>query len=175
MTSKCDPGSEAIVQSRVTARDDMASRGAWFDDPYLTLEVMVAPPVSVGRIDGAERRMIPIVGGVVSGAYHGAVLPGGADWQMIGPGGCIDISARYLLEVDGGVIEIRSEGVRVASPDVAARLGRGDAVDAHEYYFRTGVRFRTGAPALAHLNGKLAVGSGERLPDRVRLRVVLVP
>lgn len=138
--------------------------------PLMTLEVEVAPPVTV--IPGPPgRRFIPIVGGTVAGGLEGRVLPGG-DWQTIWPDGRMDISAHYILDITGhGTVEILSEGVRAGPPEVLAALGRGEAVDPGLYYFRTAIRMRTSAPGLLRLNAVLGLSVGERLADRVRLTV----
>lgn len=136
--------------------------------PLLTLEVLVGPPVPVD----AGRRFIPIVGGSVAGGLAGEVRPGGGDWQTVWPDGRMDIAAHYVLSISGeGTVEVRSEGVRHGPPEVLAALARGEPQDPASYYFRTSVRFRTAAPGLERLNALLAVATGERLADRVRLRI----
>jgi hypothetical protein len=136
----------------------------------MTLEVAVAPPVTVNP-SSPGRRFIPIVGGTVAGGLEGRVLPGG-DWQTIWADGRMDISAHYILDIAGhGTVEILSEGVRAGPPEVLAALGRGEAVDPGLYYFRTAIRMRTSAPGLLRLNALLALSVGERLADRVRLTV----
>ncbi|WP_437738245.1 DUF3237 family protein [Sorangium sp. So ce1335] len=138
--------------------------------PLMTLEVAVAPPVTVNP-SSPGRRFIPIVGGTVAGGLEGRVLPGG-DWQTIWADGRMDISAHYILDIAGhGTVEILSEGVRAGPPEVLAALGRGEAVDPGLYYFRTAIRMRTSAPGLLRLNAMLALAVGERLADRVRLTV----
>ncbi|WP_437541203.1 DUF3237 family protein [Sorangium sp. So ce327] len=138
--------------------------------PLMTLEVAVAPPVTVNP-SSPGRRFIPIVGGTVAGGLEGRVLPGG-DWQTIWADGRMDISAHYILDIAGhGTVEILSEGVRAGPPEVLAALGRGEAVDPGLYYFRTAIRMRTSAPGLLRLNALLALSVGERLADRVRLTV----
>ncbi|WP_437837120.1 DUF3237 family protein [Sorangium sp. So ce1153] len=138
--------------------------------PLMTLEVAVAPPVTVNP-SSPGRRFIPIVGGTVAGGLEGRVLPGG-DWQTIWADGRMDISAHYILDIAGhGTVEILSEGVRSGPPEVLAALGRGEAVDPGLYYFRTAIRMRTSAPGLLRLNAVLALSVGERLADRVRLTV----
>ena len=52
--------------------------------------------------------------------------------------------------------------MRHAPPDVMARLARGDAVARDEYFFRTLMRFQTGAPAWTHLNKVMAIAVGQR-------------
>jgi hypothetical protein len=140
-------------------------------EPLMTLEVEVSAPLTV---DGGAlgRRLIPITGGRVSGKLTGKVLPGGGDWQTIWPDGRMDLDARYVIDIDGhGQVEVISQGLRHGPPDVLAKLGRGEAVDPSLYYFRTSMRFRTGAPGLAHLNALLAVAKGAREKSLVRLTV----
>lgn len=139
--------------------------------PFMQINLTVAAPVDIGVVDGQSRRCIPITGGTVTGAHHGHVLSGGADWQSIRPDGTLDIDARYVLQLSEGPVEVESRGLRSGPPEVLARLALGEAVDPAAYYFRTAVRFRTGVPALNRLNHILAISVGERLPDAVRLTV----
>jgi hypothetical protein len=138
-----------------------------------TLEIALQPPVSLGPTHGVELRVIPFEGGHFHGPeLNGRVLPGGSDWQEILPDGSLDIHARYLLETDQGErIEIRSDGVRSGKPEVLAQLAQGALLPASEYYFRTAIRMRTGAPRLSRLNGVLAFSLGERRPTSVLLSV----
>lgn len=135
------------------------------------LAVQVDKPIGIDAgVHG--RRYIPIVGGTAGGAYTGRVLPGGGDWQTIWPDGRLEISAHYVLDIDGhGTVEVQSDGVRHAAPEVLGALARGEIVDPSRYYFRTAVRLRTAAPGLMRLNAILAISSGARLPDQVRLNV----
>jgi hypothetical protein len=93
---------------------------------------------------------------------------------MIAPEGMLEISARYTLELEQGMVEVRSEGLRAGRPEVLARLAAGESVPAGEYYFRTAMRFFTDSPDLAPLNRLLAIAVGERLPTGVRLSVYAV-
>ena len=145
------------------------------EEPLFVLDAAVGPPVSAGRVDDLETRLVPITGGSVSGRYSGQILPGGADWQTVLPSGDLEIKAHYLLQLDDGVVEVRSEGVRTGAPEVLARLAKGEAVRRDEYYFRTFVRLRSASAALAQLNGRLWISVGERLADRVRLEIHEVP
>lgn len=135
------------------------------------IDLMVGSPIEVGTVDGHNSRCIPITGGVVSGSYTGEVLAGGADWQQIGPDGTIDVDARYVLKLTEGLVEVTSQGLRAGSPDILDRLAKGESVDPSLYYFRTAMRFKTAAPALNRLNRILAVSTGERLANIVRLSV----
>ncbi len=66
-------------------------------------------------------------------------------------------------------VEIRSEGLRHGDAAVMAALARGEPVAPDQYFFRTFVRFATGAPVWAYLNRVMAVASGARSADGVVL------
>lgn len=138
--------------------------------PFLHFELIAAPPV---MIDGGAngRRMIPLLGGTVSGSLTGKIVPGG-DWQTSFPDGRLEIAAHYALDIDGhGLVEIQSNGVRHGAPEVLAQLARGEEVEASRYYFRTAIRFRTAAAGLLRLNAVLGISTGERRRDRVLLDI----
>lgn len=135
----------------------------------LKIEAEVTAPVSVGDPGGGVRRYIPITAGRVSGEVEGKVLPG-VDWQTVLADGTIDLKAHYTLEADDGArIEVTSEGVRAGPPEVLARLARGEAVEPSLYYFRTVMRFRTGAERYKRLNTVIAVAVAEREAALVKL------
>ena len=136
-----------------------------------SLDVEVGPPISLGMGPYGERRVVDIVGGRVSGSgMTGVVVAGGADWQVVRADGVVDIEAHYgLLLDDGARVEVVSSGVRFGPPDVLQRLHRGDAVDPSEYFFRTFIRFQTGAARLAALNRTLAIAVGARRSATVEL------
>lgn len=142
------------------------------DKPFLVIEADVGRPIDPGDIGAGARRCIPITGGRVSGSITGEIVPGGADWQTIHADGNLQIEAHYAFRTEAGaVVEVLSSGVRAGPPEVLAPLMAGEAVDPSEYYFRTTIRFRTGDPALAHLNFRLAVARGQRRAGGVRLDV----
>jgi hypothetical protein len=132
--------------------------------PMCTIECAVAPLVSLGEAPLGERRFVPLGAGRVTGPeLSGELIAGGVDWQWKRADGVLEISAHYAVQCeDGGVVEIRSEGLRHGDAEVMAALARGEAVPAERYFFRTFVRFTTGAPAWAHLNRTMAVASGTR-------------
>ncbi|HEX6956752.1 MAG TPA: DUF3237 domain-containing protein [Ferrovibrio sp.] len=144
------------------------------------LAVEVGPPQTVGRTEAGERRCVPITGGSLRGRLNGRevsgrVLAGGADWQILRPDGMADLDARYMLALDDGAqIEVWSRGLRWGSPEVMARLARGETVPPDAYYMRTAMRFETAAADLQWLVHSLAVGLGERQPDKVLLKVYAV-
>lgn len=138
-----------------------------------TLLVQVGAPVELGRIDGAQRRFVPITGGRISGPrLAGVVLPGGGDWQDIRPGGLTEVRARYVLKADdGSMIGVENSGVRVASEAVTADLARGVPVEPSAYYFRTVPRFDVAPGPHEWLRRSLFVASGIRRPTEVQIDI----
>lgn len=141
--------------------------------PIFTVRAELDDMLRFGATPYGERRVIGISGGMVTGTrLTGRILPGGADWQIIRTDGAADIQARYTVETDDGAfVLVNSDGLRHGPPDVIERLGRGEAVNPAQYYFRTVMRFETAAPSLAWLNKILAIARGERLPRSVQLDV----
>jgi hypothetical protein len=121
-----------------------------------------------------ERRVVHLQGGSFEGAdgWRGVVLPGGSDWQLMRSDGVLEVDARYVLEdTQGRRLQVVSQGLRHGPAEAMVALARGEAVDPAAYYFRTAMRFETGAPALAHLNRVVAFGIGARQARSVRLEV----
>ena len=137
----------------------------------MSLAVDVGDVVSMGPGPLGERRVVSILGGAFEGpGIRGEVLPGGADWQIVRADGVLDLDARYALkEQGGGVIRVISQGYRHGPPEVLAALARGEEVDPAKYFFRTIMRFETGAPYLERLNKTIAVATAERKAKQVRL------
>src|SRR5690349_5300253 len=120
---------------------------------FMTIEIDAGAVIVTGDAGGGMRRHIALDGGSFKGQINGRVLPGGGDWQQIGPDGTIEIGAHYPIETDAGErIEVQSSGLRTGPREVLARLAAGEVVDPAEYYFRSTIRFRTGAPGLERLN-----------------------
>ena len=140
----------------------------------LDITVDVLPPDLLGDVPGGERRLIRFSGGTFDGAdgLRGVVADGGLDWQLVRPDGVIELAAHYWLRTDAGdAIEVRSDGIRVASAEVAARIAAGEPVDPSEYYFRTFVRLITSSATYDRLNRVLAVAWGERKQSAVHIHV----
>lgn len=135
--------------------------------------VRVAPPEVIGHGPVGERRIVPILGGTVSGPrLSGEVLPGGADFQLIRPDGVAEIEARYTLKLsDGALVYVVNRGIRHAAPEDMARLLRGERVPPERVYFRTAPVFETAAQQHAWLHRRLFLGFGERQPDSVLVRI----
>ncbi|MGO4331966.1 DUF3237 domain-containing protein [Cupriavidus sp. 2TAF22] len=145
----------------------------------------LAPATEVGVSALGNRRVIPILDGVVTGPrLQGRILPGGADFQLVRHDGdkgdkgdngdavsVADIEARYVLETDDGArIYIVNAGVRSGPAGLIARLAAGELIDPGLVYFRTAPRFETAAPGYGWLMQHLFVATGARYPDRVEMR-----
>ena len=141
--------------------------------PIFTVDAELDEIRRFGTTPYGERRVVGIRGGTVSGAkLSGRILPGGTDMQVMAADGSLDIHARYTLETDAGaLVQVDSQGMRHAAPEVLARLGRGEEVDPTLYYFRTAMRFETAHPETAWLNRILAIARGIREKNAVWLDV----
>ena len=137
----------------------------------MNLSVDVGNVVSMGPGPVGERRVVGILGGSFEGSgLRGEVLPGGADWQIVRSDGVLDLDARYALrEQAGGVVRVLSQGYRHGPAEVLEALGRGEDVDPSKYFFRTIMRFETGAPYLEWLNRTIAIATAKRETQRVLL------
>jgi hypothetical protein len=128
------------------------------------------PFQDVGATPFGHRRVVPVAGGTFAGErLRGEVLPhAGADWLLQRGNGSFQQDVRLTLQADDGTLILMSyRGVRQASPEVSAKLVRGERVDSSEYYLRIAPFFETSGARIAWLNDIVAVGLGERLPDGV--------
>jgi Protein of unknown function (DUF3237) len=141
--------------------------------PMTQVRCEVAPLVTLGQGWHGERRYVPLGGGTVRGPeLNGELVAGGVDWQVQRADGALEIQAHYVIRTtDGALVEVLSEGLRHGPAEVMARLGRGEAVGREEYFFRTLMRFQTGAPAWSHLNRVMALAVGQREAAQVLLDV----
>ena len=133
-------------------------------------------PLELGAVGTGRRRIIPILGGSVSGPRLAAtILPGGADWQIIRPNGTAEVVARYTLQAtDGTLIAVTNTGLRRGPPEVIARLAAGEPVDPAEYYFRTAPVFAAPPGPHAWLCETIFVATGERHAKQVVIKVFAV-
>src|SRR5258707_3850261 len=138
-------------------------------EPRLTfvyrLEATLGQPLDLGDVAQGHRRIVPQTGGTFRGPeLAGKLLPGAsADWQIVLADGTALGDIRYTLQSDGGaLLYVQSRGIRHGSPEVLARLGRGEDVDASEYTFRTSTQIETASRELAWLNKGVFIGVGGR-------------
>ena len=129
--------------------------------------------MELGEVPGGRRPIIPILGGSFEGpSIRGKVLAGGADWQIVRADGFAELDTRYALQTEqGSLIYIQNAGMRHAPPDITKKLLAGEAVDPAQVYFRTIPTFETSAPELQWLTRAIFVGTGERYPSEVVVRV----
>lgn len=142
--------------------------------PLFRLSLSLHPTMDIGQTPAGGRRIFPVSGGYFEGErLKGQVSPLiGSDLLLARADGTFQQDVRLLLVADdGGPILMTYRGVRRASPAVDARLARGEAVSASEYYLRTTPYFETAAPAHAWLNGIVAVASGGRSSNGVEYEV----
>ena len=139
---------------------------------FADLSVQVDKPQEVGKTHHGVRRVIPILGGTVEAqGWRGRVLSGGADFQLLLGPSMAELDARYVIETDAGdMIFVTNRAVRAASPEVMAKIIRGEPVDPSTVYFRCSPSFETASPALAWIAERLFIGTGARHPDKVVMR-----
>ena len=58
--------------------------------------VHLGPLEDHGMTRAGHRRVVPIIGGSVTGAFEAEILPGGADWQIVRSDGAIEVDAHLL-------------------------------------------------------------------------------
>lgn len=137
------------------------------------LKVKLKPAIVVGETPKGLRRIIPIIGGSFEGPkMRGEILDGGADWQFVRKDGVAELEAHYQIKTDDGVIiYIKNVGIRAASPEIAARIGRGEKVNPSEYYFRAVPKFEAPTGKYDWMNNAIFICTAERNPDNVSIKV----
>jgi hypothetical protein len=94
--------------------------------------VALGQATSVGQTPRGGRNIVPITGGTFEGpgkdgeGIKGTIVPGGWDWQLIRPDGCVEVHADYMLRTDDGVtINVINDGALCrgdgSAPPVPAR------------------------------------------------------
>jgi muconolactone delta-isomerase len=172
-----DPAAQVLRPGR---RED-ASVSSHLPEPRLTqvyrLEATLAAPLELGELGHGHRRIVPLTGGTFGGPeMSGRLLPGAsADWQIILPDGTALGDIRYTLRTDSGdLLYVRSRSIRYGSPEVLARLGRGEDVDPGEYTFRASTRIETAATDLDWLNKGIFISVAGRQAAGVIYETYLV-
>ncbi|SBS35410.1 hypothetical protein MSP8886_03379 [Marinomonas spartinae] len=138
---------------------------------FATLEIEVAEPQEIGKSIHGERRIIPILGGNISGQnWQGKVLLGGADYQLIATPRLALLDAHYTIETNQGeCIYVHNSAIRVASPEVTQQIKKGEPVDPQQVYFRCAPKFETSAERFQWITERLFIGVGVRKPTLVEL------
>lgn len=140
------------------------------------IEAELGPIREMGLGRAGARRIIPIVGGRVSGPrLEGRILNLGADWQTIFADGLAELDTRYAVETtEGATVEIRNYGYRHGPEEAMAAIARGEEVDPGRYYMRTQARLESGDARYAWVNRTLFVGTGARLAGKVVISLFAV-
>jgi len=137
--------------------------------PSFDVQVRLGSLDDLGETRAGHRRIIPIIGGRISGDIEADILPGGADWQRIRRDGGIEIDVRCSARTDRGeLLFLQAVGVRTGSTAALAALSRGEQVPPEDYYFRTTVSIETSSPELSALQDRLYLASCIRDADGVR-------
>src|ERR1700742_342148 len=133
------------------------------------IKARVGPIQDLGQTARGHRRIIDILGGEAHGPrLSGEILSGGADWQIVRPDGTIEVVARYTIRArSGALVYVQNDGLRVASPEILARMSKGELVPSDSSHFGTAPRFEPADPALKGLERATFVGVAARTPDRV--------
>jgi len=135
--------------------------------PLFVMRLDVRPLQIIGATPGGYRRVGVVPSGVFDGErLSGRVLEGGADWQIVRGDGSTVLDVRLVLQtIDDALIGMTYRGIRHGTPDVIARVEKGEAVDPGDYYFRIAPLFETATTQYAWLNNVVAVGIGHRRVD----------
>ena len=143
---------------------------------FCDLNVQLGAPIEVGAGAAGRRRIIPIIGGTVSGPhFEGKILNLGADWQTQFIGGTAHLDTRYAMEtLDGAITEIVNRGLRHGPPEVSAAIAAGEEVEPDAYYMRTHATLESGDERYNWVNNHLFVGSGARNQSSVDMRLFVV-
>lgn len=136
-------------------------------DRRFRAEVIVGAVLDHGVTRAGHRREVPILGGRLSQGVDAEILPGGADWQVVHDDGVLEIDTRYSARTpEGGLVHLRTRGIRSGPPEVLDALLRGEPVAASDY-FRLAVTIETSVPGLRDLQDSLLVAAAARSADRV--------
>jgi len=137
---------------------------------YLFTITFFAPKLnSVGDTPYGKRIIANVDGGHFEGPnIRGTVQSPAGDWLLIRADNSVQLDVRVsLITHDDVLIYMSYQGLRVGDQSVLDRLAAGDNVQPSEYYMRTTCRFETGQGKYDWLNSLLAIGTGQRFPDRV--------
>ena len=137
---------------------------------YLFTITFFAPKLDpVGNTPYGTRVIANVEGGHFEGPeIKGEVKSPAGDWILIRGDNAVQLDVRVsLITVDGILIYMSYQGLRVGKQSVLDRIAAGDTVDPNEYYMRTMCRFETGKGKYDWLNNLLAIGTGQRFTDSV--------
>lgn len=135
--------------------------------PLFTIRLRLGELQPIGAAPGGNR----VVGVVGSGTFEGdrlkgTVMSGGSDWIIVRADGSFALDVRMVLKTDdGALIGMSYKGLRHGSPEVLAKVAKGEAVDPAELYFRTACFFETASEKYGWINRIIGLGVGHRPPE----------
>ena len=137
---------------------------------YLFTITLFAPKLNiVGDTPLGKRILINVDGGHFDGPkIKGTIKSPAGDWLLVRADNSVQLDVRLsMLTDDETLVYMSYQGLRTAKQSVLDRLAAGDDVDPSEYYMRIVSKFETEAGRYGWLNNILAIGTGQRLPDKV--------
>jgi len=139
-----------------------------------TLTMKLHPTLELGDTPAGNRRVFTVAGGELAGdRIRGEVLPqASSDLLLVRTDGSSQQDVRVILRTnDDALILMTYRGVRHGSPEINARIARGEQIAPSEYYLRTAPFFETSSLKYAWLNKIVSIGVGERLADAVKYEI----
>jgi hypothetical protein len=138
------------------------------------ITLKLPPVLELGTTPAGNRRVFTVSGGEFIGErLRGDVLPqASSDLLLVRADGSSQQDVRLILRTDDGALILMTyRGVRYASPEVNARIARGERVGPSEYYLRTAPFFETSSAGYDWVNKIVSIAIGERHPDGVTYEV----
>jgi len=131
----------------------------------MTIQVPVEQAQEIGETPMGLRRVVKVTGGEFEGPRLKGTVINGDDWLLLRQDGVMQLDCRMTLEThDGHVICMTYSGRRHGPAEVMERMGRGEEVDAGEYYHRVAPFFETASEKYSWLNGIVSVATGHKRP-----------
>ncbi|MCW2778304.1 MAG: hypothetical protein JWN17_2029 [Frankiales bacterium] len=142
----------------------------------MTARYDLAAPVPVGPGPFGTRMVFGFTGGRVEGERISAdVVPGGADYLLVGPDGFGRIDVRGTLQTDdGAAVYVHYTGLISMNEAVGTALATGGGTEWTDQYFRVAPQFETGDERYAWLNQSLFVAEGRIVPGAIEYRICRV-
>jgi len=135
--------------------------------PLFNMRLQVSDLQQVGDAPGGKRVVGVVAGGTFEGSrLKGTVLTGGSDWIIVRDDGAFTLNVRLVLKTDdGALIAMTYQGLRHGSPEVLAKVAKGEPVDPAQLYFRTAIFFETASEKYGWINCIIGIGTGHRPPE----------
>ncbi|MGA7158076.1 MAG: DUF3237 domain-containing protein [Acidobacteriaceae bacterium] len=142
----------------------------------MRLSAELAAPQEIGVTPVGNRRIYYVTRGEFAGPrLKGEVLPGGGDWVLTDKDGVSRLDVRITLRCDdGSLIFVSYRGIVDISPEIRARIAKGEDVSPDLYYFRISPMFETGSKKFAWLNRTVAIGLGKKTATGVAYDIFAV-